>query len=58
MEELIERIVNQLHSIASQSAPMDAYAVMQIVIEEAQIIQDDCLRMEHSLQDSSEDENY
>lgn len=56
MEDLKEGIVSQLHSVMSRCSPMDAYSVMQEVIEEAQSLQDDCLKMEYAFGDTDYDE--
>lgn len=57
MEDLKDGIVSLLHSVVSQCTPMDAYTVMQEVIEEAQSLQDDCLRMEHAFDSDFYDED-
>lgn len=56
MNEITQKIINELHSVVAQCTPMDAHTVLQEVIEEAQNLQDECLRMEYAFSGSFEDE--
>lgn len=48
MEEITQKIINELHSVVAQYTPMDAHTVLQEIIEEAQNLQDECLRIEYA----------
>lgn len=56
MNEITQKIVNELHSVAAQCTPMDAYSALQDIIEEAQRLQDDCLKMEYAFGDTDYEE--
>lgn len=48
MEEMKEKALELLQKIVAQNSPLDAHAVLQEIIEEAQNLQDECLRMEYA----------
>ena len=48
MDESKNRIIELLNQVVAQNTPMDAHAVLQEIIEEAQNLQDECLRMEYA----------
>lgn len=56
MEEITQKIVNELHNIVAQCTPMDAHTVLQEIIEEAQNLQDECLRMEYAFDGAFDEE--
>lgn len=56
MEEMKEKVLDMLQKIVAQNTPLDAHSVLQELIEEAQNLQDECLRMEYAFSGSFEDE--
>lgn len=56
MDEIKEKIVSQLHSVVAQCTPMDAHTLLGEIIEEAQCLQDECLRMEYAFDGGFDDE--
>lgn len=48
MDESKNRIIELLNQVVAQNTPMDAHTVLQEIIEEAQNLQDECLRMEYA----------
>ena len=56
MEEMKEKVLDILQKIVSQNTPMDAHTVLQEVIEEAQNLQDECLRMEYAFDGAFDEE--
>lgn len=48
MEEMKEKALEQLQKIVAQNTPLDAHAVLQEIIDEAQNLQDECMRMEYA----------
>lgn len=51
-----EKVLDMLQKIVAQNTPLDAHSVLQEVIEEAQNLQDECLRMEYAFSGAFEDE--
>lgn len=56
MDEIKERIVSQLHSVVAQCTPMDAHLLLSEIIEEAQSLQDECLKMEYAFEGGLDDD--
>lgn len=56
MEESKNKIIELLNQVVAQNTPMDAHAVLQEVIGEAQNLQDECLRMEYAFSGAFEEE--
>lgn len=48
MEDSKNKIVELLNQVVAQNTPMDAHSVLQEIIEEAQNLQDECMRMEYA----------
>lgn len=48
MEEMKEKALELLQKIVAQNTPLDAHAVLQEIIDEAQNLQDECMRMEYA----------
>lgn len=51
-----EKVLDLLQKIVAQNTPLDAHSVLQEVIEEAQNLQDDCLKMEYAFGDTDYEE--
>lgn len=48
MDESKDKIIELLNRVVAQNTPLDAHSVLQEIIEEAQNLQDECLRMEYA----------
>lgn len=48
MDEIKSKIIELLNQVVAQNTSMDANTVLQEIIEEAQNLQDECLRMEYA----------
>lgn len=56
MEESKNKIIELLNQVVAQNTPLDAHSVLQEIIEEAQNLQDECLRMEYAFGDTDYEE--
>lgn len=56
MDEKKNKIIELLHQVVAQNTPLDANTVLQEIIEEAQNLQDECLRMEYAFDGAFDEE--
>lgn len=56
MEESKDKIIELMNQLVSKNTPLDAHSALQEIIEEAQNLQDECLRMEYAFNGGFEDE--
>lgn len=56
MNEITQKIVNELHSVVAQCTADDAYYLLDQIIAEAQNLQSECLKMMVAF-DNTDDED-
>lgn len=55
MDKLQEKAIELLHQITAKLTPLEAYQVLSDIIEQAHLLQDECIKMEYTDFDISED---
>lgn len=56
MNEITQKIVNELHSVVAQCTADDAYYLLDQIIAEAQNLQGECLKMMVAFDDTDDED--
>lgn len=56
MEEITQKIVNELHSVVAQRTADEAYYLLDQIIAEAQDLQGECLKMMVAFEDTDNED--
>lgn len=56
MDESKDKIIELMNQLVSKNTPLDAHSALQEIIEEAQNLQDECLRMENAFSGAFDEE--
>lgn len=56
MDEITQKIVNELHSVVAQCTADDAYYLLDQIIAEAQNLQGECLKMMVAFENTDNEE--
>lgn len=56
MNEITQRIINEMHSVVAQRTPEEAYFLLDQIIAEAQDLQTECSKMLVAFADNADDD--